>query len=66
MANFRQLRQFLLPLTLGADHARLEGPVGVNDVYEGSRLLGDDVLGQLRDGVNIGAVYKPGSGRVQS
>ena len=38
----------------------------MDDVHEGGGLLGDDVLGQLRDGVNIGAVYKPGSGRVQS
>ena len=55
-----------LPLTLCADHAGLEGPVGVDDVHEGSGLLGDDVLCQLWDGINIGSVNKPGACRVQS
>ena len=54
------------PLTLGAHHAGLEGPVGVDDVHEGGGLLGDDVLGQLRDGVNIGPVNKPWSCWIQS
>ena len=67
MGNFIQLRQVRPPpLTLGADHARLEGPIGVNDVHEGSRLLGDYVLGQLGDSINIGTVNKPGACWVQS
>ena len=38
----------------------------MDDVNEGRGLLADDVLGQLRDGVHVGAVNKPWPGRVQS
>ena len=51
---------------LSAHHARLESPVGVDDVHESRGLLGDDVLSQLRDGVHVGTVHEPGSCRVQT
>ena len=37
----------------------------MDDVNEGRGLLADDVLGQLRDGIHVGAVNKPWASGIQ-
>ena len=50
----------VLNFTSCADDTRLEAAVGVDHVYEGCGLLGEDVGSQLGDLIHIGAVHKPG------